>query len=137
MHETRPVARRGDPQTSWDAARSVEGLRKSQTRILALLLEYGPMDDEVIAIRHRGRWPELPTTASGLRTRRSELTASGMVVDTGRRVKTATGRASIVWRARMDSPRDLGGLLLDRSNPEDPEPGPGPDPVYIDRPDGF
>jgi len=34
---------------------------------------------------------------SGIRSRRSELTAQGLIVDTGDRVKMESGRMSIVW----------------------------------------
>ena len=34
---------------------------------------------------------------SGIRSRRSELAATGLVIDTGDRKKMASGRMSIVW----------------------------------------
>ena len=34
---------------------------------------------------------------SGIRSRRSELTAQGLIVDTGDRIKMESGRMSIVW----------------------------------------
>ena len=48
ISERRAVARRTDPQTSWDAARSVKKIRASQRTIYHLLLKHGPMIDEEI-----------------------------------------------------------------------------------------
>ena len=48
ISERTAVARRSDPQTSWDAARSVKMIRDSQRKIYNLLVEYGPMIDEEI-----------------------------------------------------------------------------------------
>lgn len=48
ISERRAVARRTDPQTSWDAARSVKKIRASQRTIYRLLLKHGPMIDEEI-----------------------------------------------------------------------------------------
>lgn len=48
ISERRAVARRSDPQTSWDAARSVKLIRDSQRKIYNLLIEHGPMIDEEI-----------------------------------------------------------------------------------------
>ena len=130
MTNFRPVARRGDPQTSWEAARSVEGITDTQTRVLSLLLEFGPMTDAALAVAYGKRWGML-ISSSGLRTRRAELTDMGQVVDTGRRLPLESGRMAIVWRAVGDAPRDPGGLF---DTPEDPEPGPSADPVYEDLP---
>lgn len=46
--ERRAVARATDPQTSWDAAKSVKNIRHSQRVIYNLLLKHGPMTDEEI-----------------------------------------------------------------------------------------
>ena len=48
ISERRAVARRTDPQTSWDAARSVKKIRASQRTIYHLLSKHGPMIDEEI-----------------------------------------------------------------------------------------
>ena len=48
ISERTAVARRTDPQTSWDAARSVKLIRDSQRKIYNLLIKHGPMiDDEI------------------------------------------------------------------------------------------
>lgn len=48
ISERRAVARANDPQTSWDAAKSVKKIRDSQRTIYRLLLKHGPMIDEEI-----------------------------------------------------------------------------------------
>jgi len=48
ISERRAVARRTDPQTSWDAARGVKKIRDSQRKIYNLLVKHGPMIDEEI-----------------------------------------------------------------------------------------
>ncbi len=91
---SQPKARRTDPQTSWDAARSVENLSIVQQSIM-WLLELRPMSDEEI-YGHLG--PDLPVSPSGLRTRRKELVEKGLVVDSGERGLTRSGRQTIKWR---------------------------------------
>jgi hypothetical protein len=92
------VARRGDPETSHEAAASVTGLRDSQAEVLGVIRRRGPMTDEEVlkVLRDRG---ERPWTPSGARTRRSELVTAGMVRDSGRRKRLPTGRRSILWEA--------------------------------------
>ena len=95
------VARRGDPSTSWEAARSVDhALTENQQRFLAELRHLGPSTDEQLVEADPWRLFMAP---SGIRTRRHELTVSGQVVDTGRRVIGSTGRRMIVWRARGET----------------------------------
>lgn len=88
----RPKARRTDPQTSWDAAKSVANLRISQQAIYALLERYGPLTDEEI---HRKLL--VPLSPSGARTRRKELVDLDLVRDSGERGRTASGRKTIKW----------------------------------------
>lgn len=93
------VARRTDPGTSWQAARSVDRIRESQAQVLAILRRYGPMTDEEIA-SVAATWPEgTRQSPSGLRTRRAELVDLGVVKDSGLRGKTRSGRSTIVWEA--------------------------------------
>lgn len=88
------VARRGDPSTSWDAARSIgpDTLRESQQAVLAILQALGPMTDDELILR-------VEQSPSGARTRRAELTALGLVHDTGKRARLGSGRHAIVWAA--------------------------------------
>lgn len=90
-----PVARATDPETSWDAARSVRNLTATRAAILAVLRS-GPGTDEEIWDRLS---PGERTTPSGIRTRRAELVDMGVVEDSGKRVKGRAGRAMIVWKA--------------------------------------
>jgi hypothetical protein len=91
------VARRTDPHTSWAAAKSLDptALRESQSYILGLLQDHGPMTDEELVAITDGK-----VSPSGTRTRRSELVAKGLVYDTGKRVVLRSGRHAIVWAAR-------------------------------------
>jgi hypothetical protein len=93
---TTPAARSSDPATSHQAAASIssERLRESQAHVLDTLRLDGPLTDE--------RLVDLIApmqSPSGVRTRRAELVALGLVVDSGRRERTQSGRSSIVWRA--------------------------------------
>lgn len=96
VREPQAVARRDDPETSVAAAASVERIRESQRVILDTLRLYGPLSDE-------GIWHELPDdfdiSPSGARTRRSELVGKGLVRDSGRRERLASGRLAVVWMA--------------------------------------
>jgi hypothetical protein len=92
----RAHARATDPETSRDAAASVssEKIRGGRLLIYRTLVDFGPMiDDEIYgfsAVR-----AEL--SPSGARTRRSELVSRGLVVDSGARKTTRSGRQAIVW----------------------------------------
>lgn len=90
-------ARRTDPQTSHDAARSVRDLTAKQAMILAVLDSAGPcdFDDLIENYRDRGLPAQSP---SGIRTRVSELVARGLVEDSGDRSVLPSGRRAIVWR---------------------------------------
>lgn len=91
-------ARRTDPETSHEAAESVREvtIRMTQRRILICLLSIGPQDDIGIS-----QWftinNQLPPSPSGLRTRRSELVAKGLVQHSGEYGKSATGRRTRIW----------------------------------------
>ena len=87
-------ARRGDPSTSQTAAMSVLTLTEKRSAVLEMLAS-GPLTDEEIQQRYR---PDMPRqSASGLRTRRSELVRLGLVQDSGTRRSMSTGRLAIVW----------------------------------------
>lgn len=90
------VARRTDPDTSWEAAKSVRDIRETQQAVLAALRAHGPMTDEEIAERIRSERKQSP---SGLRTRRSELVDLHMVTYAGYKRPTKSGRKSRVWKA--------------------------------------
>lgn len=93
-------ARRTDPGTSHAAAKSVRNQTDTHERILELFERFGDATDEDLLIYWEQcaslfDWPTI--SPSGLRSRRAELVALGLVVDTGRKDKTSTGRACIVW----------------------------------------
>ena len=102
-------ARRGDPVTSHEAAASLksEEIRRSQLAVLRLFERFGPMYDAQMLDRYQTvqqPW-ELPTqSASGLRTRRSELVAKNILEDSGVKViPPGSRRRAIVWRVAGDS----------------------------------
>ena len=90
-----PNTRTTDPQTSHEAEASVKGLAATYRIILNTLRNTGPMNDTALikAFQSSGS----AASDSGIRSRRSELTAQGLIVDTGERVKMESGRMSIVW----------------------------------------
>lgn len=99
-HPPTPVARTTDPGTSWAAANSVTNLRESQSEILRLLREHGPMTDEQI-FGHLQTWVDRKgkmISLSGARTRRKELESKGLVADSGERALTKANRQTIIWK---------------------------------------
>ena len=89
-------ARNSDPETSHQAAASIPSaaIRESQEMVLEALRGYGPMPDFHLVPLLASRM-----SPSGIRSRRSELVTLGKVVDTGKRVRTDSGRQAIVWAA--------------------------------------
>lgn len=97
------VARTSDPITSHQAAASVKDINKTHERVLEVLERYGPATDEEIEryyynLSELFEWPK--ASPSGLRSRRAELVAMGLVYDTGERGKTASGRATAIWELK-------------------------------------
>jgi hypothetical protein len=97
-----PKARTSDPDTSHLAAASIteHQVTAVQQSIIDVLHHYGAATDEQIAERHTqlrvaAGWSRV--SPSGLRSRRAELVAAGIVIDTGRRGITSAGRATIIW----------------------------------------
>lgn len=94
-------ARLTDPETSHEAARSVTDLTVKQAHVLAVLEAWKPwggLTDERIRLEYvRDDRPY--QSESGLRTRRHELVELGLVVDSGRRERLASGRRAIIWEA--------------------------------------
>jgi len=102
MDEPRAVARSTDPETSWEAAFSVTGIRETQWLIWSVLMSCGAKTDQeifpILLEQHIERF-EKPISTSGARTRRSELVKKGLVEWTGKKRKTEGGRNTRVWRA--------------------------------------
>ena len=106
LPDVTPPTRHTDPDTSHDAAGSVDTFNARQTHIAILTLLGQPQPDHMRIdaalwerfnrMRAAYGWPM--QSPSGLRTRRSELVRAGHVVDTGRRQrKDDTGRRAAVW----------------------------------------
>lgn len=98
---TKPIARTTDPATSHAAAASVNDVTLTQYAILVLLRDQDMTDQELVEAYHAA-WYIDPVTVprasdSGIRSRRAELVARGLVVDTGNRTRTASGRQAILW----------------------------------------
>ena len=105
-------ARRTDPDTSKTAASSGHDrptLTASRSAVLSALRAAGPSTDEAVVAFYRreaGREGSLlpRQSESGIRSRRAELVDAGLVVDTGEKRATVSGRPSTVWRAAGTNP---------------------------------
>jgi hypothetical protein len=100
LFEEEPRARHTDPETSHDAAASVKELRRRQAAVWYVLDMEGPLTDEELVKAYAVRWPHFPQSPSGLRTRRAELVARGLVEWTGRRRPLVSGRLAREWDLR-------------------------------------
>jgi hypothetical protein len=93
-----PRARKTDPQTSHDAAESVERVTDTQLYILQALRK--PRTD-VQLVEAYGKLKRAPRASeSGIRSRRAELVRKGLVVDAGIKQMLPSGRMAIVWARR-------------------------------------
>lgn len=88
-------ARSTDPLTSHLAADSVDNVTQTQAFILRCLKR--PRNDVELINAYSAYKTAPRASESGIRSRRAELVDRGLVIDTGRRVKLASGRYSIVW----------------------------------------
>lgn len=105
--QKRPRARRTDPETSHQAARSVKNLTKNQMAVEEVLKVNQPVTDETLikayehAVVHANILVEherLPRQSpSGIRTRRKELVEQGRVCSYDK-IKNSAGRQTIRWR---------------------------------------
>lgn len=93
------VARKTDPATSHEAAASVTNITETQQAILTLLT-WPKTDEDLVDVYYQmadsNGWRH--ASPSGIRSRRAELTARGLIEDTGGRVKLRSGRFAILWR---------------------------------------
>jgi len=93
--------RRTDPWTSYVAARGVD-VGGQRLRVFAILVESGPLTDEELVREHHRRmidrgWPR--ASASGLRSRRHELTVDGYVEPVeDSTARTTLGGRTLRWR---------------------------------------
>lgn len=90
-----PSTRYTDPQTSHDAANSVENLTVVKQHILKILKR--PRTDVELLEAYRNLKTAPRASDSGLRTRRSELVDLGLVIDSGMRKQLESGRFAVVW----------------------------------------
>jgi hypothetical protein len=90
-----PLARHTDPATSHAAAESVQNVTQTQEYILKALTR--PRTDLELVEAYRNLKEAPRASESGIRSRRSELVARGLVIDTGDRVKLPSGRLAAVW----------------------------------------
>ena len=87
-------ARAGDPQTSYDAARSIGDMTAKRQAVLEVLRLGAATDDEIADTYRSMTLP--PQSESGIRTRRGELVQLGLVRQVGTATK-ANGRRAVVW----------------------------------------
>ena len=96
LHALDARARSTDPDTSHEAARSIGEMTGKRQAVLDIIRAIGRgTDEDIIDAYHSSTAPQ--QSASGIRTRRAELTLMGLVVDTGERKVRSSGRGSIVW----------------------------------------
>ena len=92
-------ARTTDPQTSHQAARSVNVTRGQQIVLNEFLMYHQMTDEQLIeALKIRqDSCPDARLSDSGARSRRAELVTIGILKDTGHRTTTAAGRKTTIW----------------------------------------
>ena len=101
--DTEAYAKRADPITSWEAARSLssDDLTARQQAVLKVLGAIGPTHNDQLVIEYNRlafKWFLPGQTDQSIRSRRSELTDMGAVADSGEKVFLPTGRRAIVWK---------------------------------------
>lgn len=102
--DPRAYAKRDDPTTSWEAAASIspDQLRDRHKAVLRVLKTFGPQHNDALADKYQAiaaQWDLPSQTDQSVRSRRSELTKMGLVVDTGETVVLGSGRRAVIWRA--------------------------------------
>jgi hypothetical protein len=90
------IARTDDPQTSHEAAKTVN-VKRGQALVLDMLKSLGDATNE--ELENTAQLLGLDISESGVRTRRVELTRLGLVEDTGQKRETLAGNAAKVWKA--------------------------------------
>lgn len=100
LDEARRLHRAADPDTSREAA---EAIASKRTRIQAEVEEYARRCGER-GFTDMGLSDFFGTAGSTYRTRRAELTARGVIVDSGWRSMADSGRRMIVWVHKDHAP---------------------------------
>lgn len=95
-------ARRTDPGTSHDAARSIHDMTETQRGVYFFLKRSPGTDEQLETAYYDGceRFGFPMASPQGLRSRRAELVALGWVEDSGESRETKYGGKSIVWRVK-------------------------------------
>jgi len=96
-------ARRTDPETSHDAAQSVRNLTETQNAILEMCTK--PITDHKLVVWYQSLASDgvVPhASESGIRSRRSELVDKGLIIDSGQRSLSPSGRKQILWQTFND-----------------------------------
>jgi hypothetical protein len=94
-----PFARRSDPSTSHQAAASVNDVTATQQAILKVLAR--PRTDEELIDAYRRMKGAPLASDSGIRSRRSELAAKGLLQIVGDS-RTRSGRKTRIWQVSGD-----------------------------------
>lgn len=94
-------ARTTDPETSHQAARSVDPgrIREMRQQVLVLFRVLGPMTQRKLVEQYQARYDK-DASDSSIRTRCHELVEGGHVKDTGRKERLPSGRCAVVWAAK-------------------------------------
>lgn len=100
--KARPRARTTDPTTSHEAADSVRDITLVQEWVVRALRR--PADDTELIARYRNLKRAPRASESGLRTRRAELVAKRVIIDSGKRTTLESGRSAIVWELDLEHP---------------------------------
>jgi hypothetical protein len=99
--------RRGDPWTSYLAAGGVD-VATQRVRVFVILNELGPLTDEEMVAEHDRRVRTLgwrTASASGLRSRRAELTHDGFVQPVeDPNARTVLGGVTLRWQVNPALP---------------------------------
>ncbi|MDP9201176.1 MAG: hypothetical protein M3P26_04495 [Gemmatimonadota bacterium] len=106
-------ARSSDPDTSHEAAASIDGITKRQDAIVRIFKSFGPMCDEKLLRIYDRFMRDQPhlfplQSPSGIRSRRAELAdpekfQPPRIVFSGRKEKNANGRSTRVWTLARES----------------------------------
>ena len=113
------VARRTDPVTSHEAAKSLDDLTGLRAEVYELLCELGRATDEELREAYQRKHPEKKTPAySTLATRRNELehdygVVQPVIVDGKQLTKpNRRGNQGLVWQIKDDTPAPTQGPTL-------------------------
>ena len=96
-------ARKFDPETSHDAAKTVQNLSFVQKAIQSILTLNKLTDEELVEFYERlAEIGEVPKASpQSIRSRRKELVEAGLAFATRERRSTRYGRKAIVWSADL------------------------------------